>query len=145
MAGTRSHPLEGVTMREDRRVSVVVLYTHPLFGQGVARLLSAEPGVDVTPVAASDPEQVECLLALAPDVVIFERGDPDTATDILRYAPSALVIDVSLSPGPTFTYQRQEIQAQPEVILQVIRQASSHRGSGQAPIPMASPRDSVRS
>lgn len=132
-------------MPEDGRVSVVVLYRHPLFGEGIARLLSAEPGVDVTPVAASDAEQAECLLALAPDVVIFERGDPDTATDILRYAPSALVIDVSLSPGPTFTYQRQEIQAQPEVILQAIRQASSHRGSGQAPVPQASPRAIARS
>lgn len=112
---------KGVTMPEDRRVSVVVLYTHPLFGQGLARLLSAEPGLDVTPVAASDPEQAACLLAMAPDVVVFERGDPDTACDILRYAPTALVIDVSLSPGPTFTYQRHEVQARPEVILQAIR------------------------
>jgi DNA-binding NarL/FixJ family response regulator len=108
-------------MREDRRVSVVVLYTHPLFGEGIAHLLSAEPGVDVTPVVASDLELAAGSLALAPDVVIFERGDPDTATDILRYAPSALVIDVSLRPGPTFTYQREEVEARPEGILQVIR------------------------
>ncbi len=54
-------------------------------------------------------------------MVIFERGDPDTATDVLRFAPSALVIDVSLSPGPTFTYQRHEIQAQPDVILEAVR------------------------
>ena len=87
-------------MQEERRVTVVVLYMHPLFGEGIARLLLAEPDLDVTSLAASDPEQSERLLALAPDVVIFERGDPDTATDILRYAPSALVIDVSLSPGP---------------------------------------------
>jgi Response regulator containing a CheY-like receiver domain and an HTH DNA-binding domain len=132
-------------MREDRRVSVVVLYMHPLFGEGIARLLAAEPGMDVTPVAASDPEQAQRLLALAPDVVVFERGDPDTATDILRYAPSALVIDVSLSPGPTFTYQRQEIQAQPEVILQAVRHASSRRGSEPAPVPMTPQRDVARS
>ena len=137
-------------MGGDRRVSVVVLYRHPLFGEGIARLLSAEPGVDVTPVAASDQAQAECLLAMAPDVVIFERGDPDTATDILRFAPSALVIDVSLSPGPTFTYERHEIQAQPEVILEAIRQASSHRRSGQgssehAQVPVASPRVVVQS
>ena len=132
-------------MQEDRRVSVVILYTHPLFGEGIARLLAAEPGIDVTPVAASDVERAATSLALAPDVVIFERGDPDTATDILRFAPSALVIDVSLSPGPTFTYERHEIQAQPEVILEAIRQASSHRGSGQgssehAQVPVTSPR-----
>lgn len=108
-------------MQEDQRVSVVVLYTHPLFGEGIARLLAAEPGMDVTPVNASDVDRAERSLALAPDVVIFERGEPDTATDILRFAPSALVIDVSLSPGPTFTYERHEIQAQPEVILDTIR------------------------
>ena len=111
-------------MREDRRVSVVVLYTHPLFGEGIARLLSAEPGIDVTPVEASDLELAAGSLALAPDVVIFERGDPDTAADVLRYAPSALVIDVSLSPGPTFTYHREEISAWPEALLDAIRQTS---------------------
>ena len=108
-------------MQEERRVTVVVLYMHPLFGEGIARLLSGEPNLAVTPLDASDPAQSEHILALAPDVVVFERGDPDTATDILRYAPSALVIDVSLSPGPTFTYQRHEIQAQPDVILEAIR------------------------
>jgi len=108
-------------MQEERRVTVVVLYMHPLFGEGIARLLSGEPNLAVTPLDASDPAQSEHILALAPDVVVFERGDPDTATDILRYAPSALVIDVSLSPGPTFTYQRHEIQAQPDVILDAIR------------------------
>jgi DNA-binding NarL/FixJ family response regulator len=137
-------------MQEDRRVSVVVLYMHPLFGEGIARLLAAEPGLDVTPVAAADVDLAERSLALSPDVVIFERGDPDTATDILRFAPSALVIDVSLSPGPTFTYERHEIQAQPEVILDAIRQASSHRGSGQGSsgqdqVPMTSPRVIVKS
>ena len=108
-------------MQEDRRVSVVVLYTHPLFGEGIARLLAAEPGMDVTPVDASNVERAEQSLALAPDVVIFERGEPDTATDLLRFAPSALIIDVSLSPGPTFTFERHELQAQPEEILQAIR------------------------
>ena len=108
-------------MQEERRVTVVVLYMHPLFGEGIARLLSADAGLAVTPMDASDPDQSEHILALAPDVVVFERGDPDTATDILRYAPTALIIDVSLSPGPTFTYQRHEIQAQPDVILDAIR------------------------
>ena len=132
-------------MEQDRRVTVVVLYTHPLFGEGIARLLSAEPGVDVTPVAASDLEQAERTLAEAPDVVIFERGDPDMATDILRYAPSALVIDISMSPGPTFTYERHEIQARPEVILEAIRRASAQRGSDPAAVPMASTRAIVKS
>ncbi len=109
-------------MHDDQRISVVVLYTHPLFGEGLARLLAAEPGVDVVPVCTVDIEAAERSLALAPDVVIFERGDPDRAVDVLRFAPEALLIDVAMDPGPTFTYHREEIPARPEGLLQAIRQ-----------------------
>ncbi len=109
-------------MQAERRISVVILYTHPLFGEGLARLLAAEPGVDVVPVCAVDIETAQRSLALAPDVVIFERGDPDRAVDVLRFAPEALLIDVAIGPGPTFTYYREEIPARPEGLLRAIRQ-----------------------
>lgn len=108
-------------MQNDRRISVVVLYTHPLFGEGLARLFAAEPGVDVVPVCTVDIEAAKRSLALVPDVVIFERGDPDRAVDVLRFAPEALLIDVAMDSGPTFTYHRKEIPARPEGILQLIR------------------------
>ena len=123
-------------MQEDQRISVVVLYLHPLFGEGIARLLATEPGLDVVPVAESDAASAERLLEAAPDVVIFERGEPDTATDLLRSAPGALIIDVSLSPGPTFTIERHEIRDQPEGILQAIRRIRTpdRRREGAAPV-----------
>ena len=108
-------------MQDGRRVSVVILYRHPLFGEGIAHLLSSEPDLDVAWVALDDAASMERSLSHAPNVVVFERGDPDTAVEILRQAPEALVIDVCLNPGPTFAYHREEIHSQPDGILAAIR------------------------
>jgi DNA-binding NarL/FixJ family response regulator len=112
---------EDVTMPDERRILVVVLYHHPLFGEGLARMLAAEPGLEVVPVRTVDIATAERSLEPSPDVVIFERGDPDRAVDLLRFAPDALVIDVSMDPGPTFTYHREQIPARPEGLLRAIR------------------------
>jgi DNA-binding NarL/FixJ family response regulator len=109
-------------MPDDRRISVLILYAHPLLGEGLAGLLLAEPGLDVLPVYLGDHDAARRSLALAPDVVIFERSDPDRAIDILELAPEALVIDVGIDTGPAFTFHREEINARPEGILQAIRQ-----------------------
>lgn len=102
-------------------VTVVILYRHPLFGEGIAHLLAHEPELDVHSVPSDDVGAVADSLADHPNVVIFERGDPDTAVDVLRSAPEALVIDVALDPGPTFAYHREEIRSQPDGIVQAIR------------------------
>ncbi len=112
---------EDEAMPDDRRISVVVIYTHPLFGEGLARMLAAEPGLDVVPLRSVDVQAAERTLAGAPDVVILERSDPDQAVDVLHFAPDALVIDVSIEPGPTFTYHREEIPARPDGLLAAIR------------------------
>jgi hypothetical protein len=108
------------TMQDDH-VSVVILYRHPLFGEGIAHLLSSEPDLDVASVAIGDGAAMQHSLTRGPNVVIFERGDPDTAVEVLRLAPEALVIDVCLNPGPTFAYHREEIRSQPDGIVQAIR------------------------
>jgi len=108
-------------MQDERRLSVVILYRHPLFGEGIAHLLSGEPDLAVTSVALEDGVAMARAMAREPNVVVFERGTPDTAVEILRLAPEALVIDVCLSPGPTFTYHREEIRSQPDGIVQAIR------------------------
>jgi hypothetical protein len=124
-------------MQDDRRISVLVLYTHPLLGEGIARLLEGEPGLDVFPVPTQDVEAVERGLASAPDVIIVERGDPDRAIGILEFVPDALIIDVGIDPGPTFTYQREEISARPDVILEAIQSLRSGRPA-RTPVPAAS-------
>ena len=113
-------------MQADRRVTVVILYRHPLFGEGIAHLLSTESDLEVTSVASEDVAAVARSLAAVPDVVIFERGVPDTAVEVLRAAPDALVIDVDLNPGPTFAYHREEIRPGPADIVETIRGLTRH-------------------
>ena len=126
-------------MQDDRPISVVILYTHPLLGEGLVGLLGTEPGLDIGAVRTDDVEAVESALAASPQVIIFERGDPDRAVEILELVPDALIIDVAIGPGPTFAYRRDEISAVPDSILAAIRQASSRRCADPAPVLIASP------
>ncbi len=105
----------------DRHLTVVILYRHPLFGEGIAHLLSSEPDMMVTCAPSDDADAVAQALAREPNVVIFERGEPDMAVEILRYAPEALLIDVTMAPGPAFTWHREEIQSRPDGIVGAIR------------------------
>lgn len=132
-------------MQAHRPISVVILYTHPLLGEGLLGLLAAEPGVDVVAIRSDELDLVEQALERSPQVVIFERGDPDRAVGILELVPDALVIDVAIGPGPTFTYRRDEISAVPDAILDVIRHAPTRRfGEPVAPTLIA-PRLATRS
>jgi len=121
-------------MARDRPLTILILYSHPLLGEGVTRLLAAEPGLTVTPVAIADPAAVEAALAAGPDVIVLERGDPLQAIDVLKAAPDALLIDIGLGPGPAFSYHRERLPARPEGLLRAIR----HLRAG-APWPRSSP------
>jgi DNA-binding NarL/FixJ family response regulator len=115
-------------MSGDRHLSVVILYTHSLLGEGLAHVLAAEPGLDVVHVASRDSGAAAAALAANPDVVIFERSEPLQAIDFLKAAPVALLIDVGLDAGPTFTYRREEIPPRPEGILRAIHHLRRHAG-----------------
>jgi hypothetical protein len=106
-----------------RRVSVVVLYAHPLLGEGIDRLLSAEPDLDVTCLPMTAVELAERALAARPDVVVVERSDPVGAVDILKFAPDALFIDVGLDSGAAWTIRREEIPSRVDGIVDAIRGA----------------------
>ena len=41
-------------MPDETRILVVVMYHHPLFGEGLARMLADEPGLEVVPVRTVD-------------------------------------------------------------------------------------------
>jgi DNA-binding NarL/FixJ family response regulator len=56
-------------------VRIVILYLHPLLGEGLASLLSAELGVTVTAVERSDEPAVARALAAKPDLVVLEGAD----------------------------------------------------------------------
>jgi len=73
----------------------VVVYEHPLLGEGVARLVRAATGVRVEAVPGDDPAALAALLAGVPRVVIVERGRQLDDLDLVEAAPRAVVIDLS--------------------------------------------------
>jgi DNA-binding NarL/FixJ family response regulator len=122
-------------MQDDRPISVLILYAHALLGEGLADLLSGEPGLDVVAVQIDDAGSAEHALEATPEVIIYERGDPDRAVKMLEFVPDALVIDVGIGAGPTFTYRRDEISALPDAIVAAIRGAPARHTRARGPIP----------
>ena len=105
---------------------VVILYSHPLLGEGLAHLLGTDRDLTVDLVRVEDEDEAEAALAsrladTCPDVVIVERSMAVRATDLLTMAPSALLIDVGLDAGPSWAYRREELSPQPDEILRTIR------------------------
>ncbi len=60
-------------------VHVVVLYVHPLLGEGLASLLSAETGVVATAVARDDVAGTARAMQAQPDLVIVESAEQRAA------------------------------------------------------------------
>ena len=106
---------------------VVILYSHPLLGEGLAHLLGSDHDLSVELVRVEDQPDLETALAGTPDVVIVERSVALKAIDLLRLAPSALLIDVGLDAGPSFSYRREELSPQPDEILRTIRRGFAGR------------------
>lgn len=102
------------------RRRVVILYEHPLLGEGLERLLRAETDLQVELVHVDNVDVARCALTPSPDVVVLERCAPVQALDLLRLAPGALFIDVGLDAGPSWAYHRDELSPQPEDILRAI-------------------------
>ena len=74
---------------------VVILYEHALLGEGIAKYLWAQTGVEATVASSHHPEAVRLALALGPAVVIFESSYPFQQYDLSTFAPHAVLIDVS--------------------------------------------------
>ncbi len=74
---------------------IVILYEHPLLGEGIATYLRVHAGVEAVIVRADDPDAVRAALAVDPGVVIFERSGPEEQLDVAALSPNAVLIDVS--------------------------------------------------
>jgi hypothetical protein len=109
-----------VTPGPDR---VVVLYSHPLLGEGLGRILAAEPGLLVTTVNLGTIEALEEALAVAPDVVVFEEGGPIGLLEVLRRSGATIVIDVDITSSTAWTFRRQPLRSAPDEVLAAIRDA----------------------
>lgn len=98
-------------------VRIVILYLHPLLGEGLASLLSGEPGVVANAVARGDEPAVTRALADRPDLVVLEGADSSHTSD----APG------HRSPAVYFTTVDTQGQAigpplsDPEAVLELAR------------------------
>jgi len=134
LAASPTFTVEGDPVRDGRQ-QVVILYAHPLLGEGLARLLAADPDLSVELVRVSERSEAEAALACSPDVVIMERTPPLQAMDLMPLAPGALLIDVGLDAGPNWAYHRDALSGQPDELLRVIHA----REFGAHPEPEAAP------
>ena len=109
---------------------VVVLYSHPLLGEGLGKMLAAEPGLVVSTVNLGNLDALEALeaaLAADPDVVVFEEGGPIGVLDVLRRSGATVVIDVDITSSTAWTLQRHALRSAPEEVLGAIRAALAER------------------
>jgi DNA-binding NarL/FixJ family response regulator len=107
----------------------VVLYSHQLLGEGLGRMLEAEPGLVVTTVSQGTIEALDEALACNPDVVVFEEGGPIGILDVLRRSGASVVIDVDITSSTAWTLRRQALRSAPEEVLAAIRDALAGRAS----------------
>jgi hypothetical protein len=106
-----------------RRVAVV--YTHPLFGLGIAHLLQGDGQLQVSCLKAALPDAGEQLRRLRPHAIVLEGREEDIPVrDLTRGLPRALIILVRLEDDVMDAYYgRQVVTACPETLVKLI-----HRG-----------------
>ena len=82
-------------MANEAQRRVVILYEHALLGEGIAKYLRDQTGVEATVGSSHHREEVRTALALGPAVVIFESSDPFERPDLSALPPDTVLIDVS--------------------------------------------------
>lgn len=112
-----------------RRRRVAVLYTHALFGQGVARLLQMDERLKVTCLRADLAGTTEELKRLRPHAIVIERSDEvPLLGGIGRDLAPALLIEVHSKDNLMDIYRgRQMVAASPEALVEAIHHGHSLR------------------
>lgn len=103
-------------------VRVLVLYSHPLMGEGLGRMLAAEPGVVVEAVDVAEQAAVDAALASEPAVIVIEEGGSVDAADVVRRSGTALVLDVDITTTSAWALRRETLASRPDDFLATIRQ-----------------------
>jgi DNA-binding NarL/FixJ family response regulator len=105
------------------QVRVLVLYSHPLMGEGLGRMLAAEPGVVVTAVDIAETDAVNLAIASEPEVIVVEEGGAVDAADIVRRSNCSLVLDVDITTTSAWSLRRETLSTRPDDFLATIRAA----------------------
>ena len=101
-------------------VRVLVLYDHPLLGEGLSALMASVPDLQVERIAMGDADAMERAIAADADVVILEEGGPLGLLDVLRGSRCQAIVDVSMSTSRAWTIRREEITTDPESLIERI-------------------------
>jgi len=81
---------------------ILIFSTHPLFGQGVERLLRREAGLAVVGVESDVSTALQKVAELKPDIVILDSSDPNCdpapiLTQMLHGKERTTIIGLNLS------------------------------------------------
>jgi DNA-binding NarL/FixJ family response regulator len=98
-------------------VKVLVLYDHPLLGEGLGALMASVPELEVERVAMGDPDAMARAIASDADVVILEEGGPVGLVDLLRESRCRAIVDVSISSSQAWTIRREVISPDPDSLI----------------------------
>ncbi len=106
-----------------RRRRVAVLYTHALFGCGIAELLHADPRLLVTCIETTLTGAAEQLQRLQPHTIVVEGSEDHVLLQQLAQGlPAALFIIVRMDDNVMDVYyRRRSVAACPEDLVDVVR------------------------
>jgi hypothetical protein len=92
-------------------------------GEGLGRMLSAEPGIDLDSADMSQADVVAAALAREPEVVIVEEGGALDAADIVRRCKASVVLDVDITTTRAWSLRREILSTRPDDFLASLRTA----------------------
>jgi DNA-binding NarL/FixJ family response regulator len=98
-------------------VRVLVLYDHPLLGEGLSALMASVPDLQVERICMCNPDAMERTIAAEADVVILEEGGPVGLLDILRGSRCRAIVDVNMNTSQAWSIRREEILTDPESLI----------------------------
>jgi DNA-binding NarL/FixJ family response regulator len=117
-------------------VRVLVLYSHPLMGEGLEQMLADEPGVTVLAVDAGDTAGVKAALDAEPSVIVLEEGGPLDAADVMRRSACPVLLDVDITTTRAWALHREALSTRPEDFLAAVRALVEPPDEGDAAAPM---------
>ena len=104
------------------RSRVAVLYAHPLFGKGIAKLLARDQRLEVSCEPAGDQDVVELARVLLPDALVLEGPhDPLLLSMLVQNLPPIPVTFVDLGDNTLTAYrERQQVLPPPATLLDAV-------------------------
>lgn len=119
----RTRPTLGEPGLSPYMVRVLLLYSHPLMGEGLGRMLSAEPGIELETADMNQADLVTAALSRKPEVVIVEEGGAVDAADIVRRTKCAVVLDVDITTTQAWALCRESFSTRPDDFIASLQAA----------------------